>query len=153
MKILILSDSHSHFENIYSIYNKENPDKVIFAGDYAKDGKELSFAVDREEDFYIVKGNCDFFDFHTKEIIEIELLNKKFLITHGHLFAVKKNYDIIQKESENKGYDIVIFGHTHRAYYEKLKDIHYFNPGAAINGEYGILLLEDEKIEFIHKKL
>ncbi|MDN5305093.1 MAG: uncharacterized protein PWP46_1979 [Fusobacteriaceae bacterium] len=153
MKILILSDSHSNFNNIYEIYNREKPDKVIFTGDYAKDGKELSFAVDKEEDFFIVKGNCDFLDFHTKENIEFELLNKKFFITHGHLFAVKRNYDIIQKESENKGYNIVIFGHTHRAYYEEVNNIHYFNPGAATNGEYGILLLEDENIKFMHKKL
>lgn len=150
MKALILSDSHSHFNLILEMYNLEKPDVVIFAGDNCKDAHELSFANEKIP-FYIVKGNCDFFDYNTEDIMEFELENKKFLLTHGHLYGVKRSYRSIEMEASIKGVNIVIFGHTHIPYYKKIENIEFFNPGAAQDGNYGVLEIIDGEISFENK--
>lgn len=43
MKILVISDSHGRLERLISIYEKEQPDVVICAGDHSEDGENLSF--------------------------------------------------------------------------------------------------------------
>jgi hypothetical protein len=48
---------------------------------------------------------------------------------------------------------VVIFGHTHIPYYEEEEGVHYFNPGAAHDGRYGILEFIDKNIRFEHKRL
>ena len=48
--------------------------------------------------------------------------------------------------------DIILFGHTHREYFEK-KEIILANPGAAQDGKYGILNIENTKVEIILKRL
>ena len=42
-KILVLSDSHSYFDETLKIFEKEKPDIVIAAGDGIKDIDELSY--------------------------------------------------------------------------------------------------------------
>ena len=42
-KILVLSDSHSYFDEALKIFEKEKPDIVIAAGDGIKDIDELSY--------------------------------------------------------------------------------------------------------------
>ena len=60
-KILVLSDSHSYFDEALKIFEKEKPDIVIGAGDGIKDIDDLSY-VHPEAKYYMVKGNCDYFD-------------------------------------------------------------------------------------------
>lgn len=152
MKILIISDSHSHLENIVTMYDIEKPNAVIFAGDYTKDALELSFIYD-DCDFYIVRGNCDFYDNNFKDLLEFKIANYKFYLSHGHLYGVKNNYKFLEKEVEKTMANIAIFGHTHLAYYKERNSIHYFNPGAAKDGNYGVIHIENENIKFHHKKL
>lgn len=152
MKALVLSDSHSHFNLILNIYNLEKPDVVIFAGDNSKDGHELSF-IDESTPFYIVKGNCDFFDYNSDDVMEFKLENKKFFLTHGHLYGVKGNYRSIEKEASVKDVDIVIFGHTHIPYYKRRAGVEFFNPGAAQDGNYGILEIKNGEVKFENKRI
>ena len=42
-KILVLSDSHSYFDEALKIFEKEKPDIVIGAGDGIKDIDDLSY--------------------------------------------------------------------------------------------------------------
>ena len=76
-RILVLSDSHSYFDKALKIFEKEKPDIVIAAGDGIGDIDDLSY-VHPEATYYMVKGNCDFFErSHSEEnIFEIE--GKKF---------------------------------------------------------------------------
>lgn len=153
VKILVISDSHGKFNKIHKMVKKENPDYVIFVGDHSKDGIELSYLYQDKIKFYIVKGNTDYMDHSTKEELEIQINGVKFLLTHGHLYGVKKGYANLKLAAGNKGVDVAIFVHTHNKYYEKDKEMEIFNPGAAQNGEYGIIELEDNEIKFIHKEI
>lgn len=152
MKVLVISDSHSRLEHIISMYILEEPDIVICAGDYSKDALELSF-LHEESQYYIVRGNCDFYDYNFKDILEFSIHKHKFYLSHGHLQGVKNNYKNLEYEVEKAMANIAIFGHTHLAYYKEKNSIHYFNPGAAKDGNYGVIHIENENIKFHHKKL
>ena len=48
MKILVISDSHGRLERLISIYEKEQPDVVICAGDHSEDGENLSLFIQKQ---------------------------------------------------------------------------------------------------------
>jgi len=152
MKILVFSDSHTRFEKILEILEKEKPERVICAGDHSTDAEELSY-TDENLPFHIVRGNTDFYDQKHEDLLEFELGGKKIFLAHGHEFGVKLDLEPIIRTAQTRGSDIVIFGHTHKAIHLEVEGMHIFNPGAALLGEYGILEIKDNKIELTHKTL
>ena len=151
-KILVLSDSHSYFDKVLKIFEKEKPDIVIGAGDGIKDIEELSYIYPKAE-YYMVKGNCDYFDRSHNEENLFEIDNIKIFLTHGHLYGVKRTLSSIKEIGKKLNVSLVVFGHTHKPYIEKDDDIVLFNPGATEDGRYGIIILEKGNIELIHKQL
>jgi len=151
-KILVLSDSHSYFNKVLKIFEKEKPDIVIGAGDGIKDIEELSYIYPKAE-YYMVKGNCDYFDRSHNEENLFEIDNIKIFLTHGHLYGVKRTLSSIKEIGKKLNVSLIVFGHTHKPYIEKDGDITLFNPGATEDGRYGIIILEKGNIELIHKQL
>lgn len=152
MKILVFSDSHLSLDNLIKMVDEETPQVIICAGDHSRDAQELSYIEDKIE-YFIVRGNCDSFDHSFKDILQFTLEGKRIYLTHGHLHGVKMSLEKLKNETKENGENIVIFGHTHIPYYEVDEEIHYFNPGSARDGNYGVLELEYNKINFIHKRL
>jgi hypothetical protein len=62
------------------------------------------------------------------------------MITHGDLQGAHRDTLGLLDEGRARGCDIVLFGHTHRPYKAGGKPA-LFNPGAALNGSYGVILL------------
>ncbi|WP_338951595.1 metallophosphoesterase [Fusobacterium nucleatum] len=151
-KILVLSDSHSYFDKVLKIFEKEKPDIVIGAGDGIKDIEELSYIYPKAE-YYMVKGNCDYFDRNHNEEKLFEIDNIKIFLTHGHLYGVKRSLSSIKEIGKKSNASLIVFGHTHKPYIEKDGDMTLFNPGATEDGRYGIIILEKGNIELIHKQL
>lgn len=151
MKVLIVSDSHSRLDNLMKMWEKEVPDVVISAGDYSKDVEELSYVYENSK-YYIVRGNCDYMDHSTEDILEFELSGKKIFLTHGHLYGVKISYDYLRMEAKDRGNNLCIFGHTHIPYLEE-EGMILFNPGAVKDGLYGILEINNDEINIEHRKL
>ena len=151
-KILVLSDSHSYFDKVLKIFEKEKPDIVIGAGDGIKDIEELSYIYPKAE-YYMIKGNCDYFDRSHNEENLFEIDNIKIFLTHGHLYGVKRSLSSIKEIGKKLNVSLIVFGHTHKPYIEKDGDITLFNPGATEDGRYGIIILEKGNIELIHKQL
>lgn len=151
-KILVTTDSHGKISDIYGIIENAKFDSIINLGDYCEEAEELSFAF-IEIPFYAVKGNCDFYNVKYREIEILDIENKKIMITHGHLFGVKNSMEILEREAENLGVDIVLFGHTHIPYLNRKNGILYCNPGALKDGKYAILSIDKEKINCELKNL
>ena len=151
MKVLVVSDSHQCLEKLIDIFERENPDIVISAGDNSGDAIDLS-NIKEEAVYYIVRGNCDYFDFETDDVEEFDIAGKKIFLTHGHLYDVKSGYEKIKKEALKRHVDMVIFGHTHIPYIGNENPI-LFNPGAAKDGKYGTMEIVGDEIKFYHKKL
>lgn len=128
MRILIVSDTHRHNENYFKVLEKTGPyDMVIHCGD--AEGSEYAISEGAGCETKIVLGNNDFFSGLPKEI-ETQIGKYKVLITHGHTYYVSTNRELIKQDAVQRGFDIVMYGHTHRPVVDIGNDVIAINPGS-----------------------
>ena len=128
MKVLIISDTHKHHENLIRVLERVGKiDLMIHLGD--AEGYEDDIADMAGCPMEIVAGNNDFFSSMPREK-ELQLGKYKVLITHGHYYYVSTGVEDIKKDAAGRGMDIVMFGHTHRPLLERGKGIIALNPGS-----------------------
>lgn len=151
-KVLILSDSHGLTDEMTEIINRHHVDHVIHCGD-----SELKDSNPIFNDVIVVAGNCDVFgSFPSHENLELNGL--QFLVTHGHLYGVKRGLLNLAYHAQEKGAQVVCFGHTHIADAEKISGQLFINPGsirlpqARSEKTYAILTWEtlDEMTVYFH---
>lgn len=148
MLIAVASDTHR--SNFYINKVKDaikNAEVLIHLGDNTNDcdalNKEFKGMV------YGVSGNCDYFTKYPLEEI-VEVLDKKILITHGHVYEVKFGLGALIKRAKELQVDMVLFGHTHEAIIIEEDNIIIMNPGSASmprNGKntIGFIEIEEDK--------
>lgn len=128
MKILIVSDTHRHTENLDKVLNKVKPiDMLIHCGDV--EGSEDYIEQVAECPVYIVAGNNDFFS-HLSRELEVEIGEYKAFVTHGHNYYVSMGTEHIIEEAVSRGVDIVMYGHTHQPVIDIRDNIVVLNPGS-----------------------
>lgn len=128
MKVLIVSDTHKHQENLIKVLEIEGkPDLMIHLGDAEGYEEEIAYMAGCPVE--IVAGNNDFFSMLPKEK-EIKVGKYNVLLTHGHYYYVSAGLEDIKKEAAGRGMDIVMFGHTHRPFLERGKGVIALNPGS-----------------------
>ena len=162
MKYIVVSDIHgsSYYANkLDYIIEKELPDKIILLGDMYYHGPrnpltktynpmEVAEILNKYSDKILcVKGNCDaevdemISDFKFEENIELDISNKKFLFTHGHVYNM---YNI------PKNIDVLIYGHFHKHYIEKVENTICINVGSISlpkdNSKHSYAIINDENI-------
>ncbi|MGI6703522.1 MAG: metallophosphoesterase family protein [Clostridia bacterium] len=123
MKVIgIISDTHGLLRE-EAIHALKGVDLIIHAGDIGS--RDI---IEKLEEIALVKavrGNCDrgkwAAEYPVSETVRME--NKKIYVLHD-----LKMLDIDLRE---KGIDIVISGHSHRAKEERKDGILYINPGSA----------------------
>lgn len=128
MKILIVSDTHRHDENLLEVIEKEKPfDFFIHLGDV--EGSECLIKEWVECPVEIVAGNNDFFSGLQKEKT-IHIGKYNILLTHGHYYYVNMGTKFIIDEARGREIDIVMFGHTHKPLVDVENDVIALNPGS-----------------------
>lgn len=128
MKALIVSDSHRQNDNFVVALEREEPvDMVIHCGDI--EGSEYFYAQSSGCPVYMVMGNNDFFSALSKEV-ELELEGYRILVTHGHYYYVSNSNALLKDEARARGFDIVLYGHTHRPVIDIEDDVIAVNPGS-----------------------
>lgn len=128
MKILIVSDTHGHQENLEKVIELEKPfDMLIHLGDIESNETYITHLAACHTE--IVAGNNDFFSYLDREKI-IEIGKYKVFITHGHKYYVAAGTDTIKEEAIKRGADIVMFGHTHIPEIDIDYNIIAINPGS-----------------------
>jgi len=156
VKIIVISDTHIP-ERAKGLPGElleafKQADMIIHAGDFA----DLSILEEIKCACKIVKavaGNMDHDEVKEqlpeKEIIEVG----KFRIGVMHGWGAPANLlQLLEESFKNDKVDLVIFGHSHKAFNEKRGDILYFNPGSPTDqifspfNSYGIIEIND-KIE------
>ena len=147
MKFLVVSDSHGYIENMLSAIDYEVPDVILHLGDHIGDCRDIE-KMYPEILLRSVRGNCDG---RTPglDIDEFVLENKRFMMTHGHLFNVKLGRTDIKKTAINRGVDILLFGHTHTRHHTVVDGMIILNPGSIGKGtnEYAIIEIKDGVVE------
>ena len=72
----------------------------------------------------------------------LDIQGKKLLLSHGHIWQVKSGYETALAAARQQGADLVLFGHTHRAYCVQEPDgLWVLNPGAA-RDSYGVVTID-----------
>lgn len=147
MKILVFSDSHGNTENMKQAVELERPDRILHAGDVARDTYELlrSFPEIPLEN---VCGNCDFMDAAPKQLI-VDAAGKRIMLTHGHLYHVKLGIGSITEAARKAKVDVLVFGHTHEALCTRHDDLWILNPGSIRDGfrpSYGVIEINDGSV-------
>ena len=104
-KILITSDTHRRDGNLLEVIQNEAPfDMFIHLGD-AEGSEDMITSWCKEQnpdcEVYMVLGNNDFFSHLDRE-----------------------------KEAQDRGVQIAMFGHTHKPYLERRGDLTVLNPGS-----------------------
>jgi putative phosphoesterase len=147
LKILVVSDSHGAKEKLLTLFYEQDVNAVIFLGDGLRDAQYLS---DRSGavTVYRVVGNCDGYCPDALERQLLKLGGKNIFFTHGHLYGAKLGTAGLLNVGKNIGADVVLFGHTHRQFYEKQDGIILANPGSLFSGKYGILEIQNGQIAF-----
>ena len=112
MKVLIVSDTHGHEENFEKVLEKVgNIQHLIHLGDV--EGHEDYIEAISGCPVHIVAGNNDFFSDLPREE-ELWLEDYHVLLTHGHYYGVSMGTSRLEEEARARGFDIAMYGHTHR---------------------------------------
>lgn len=128
MKILITSDTHGSYGKISDlILARGDIDLMLHAGDGVEDCESIHYETGI--DYYVVKGNNDFFSNEPYNKI-IDLAGKKILLTHGHKEGIDYTLSNLIKKSKDLNVDIAIFGHIHRYVELNRSGVLILNPGS-----------------------
>jgi len=151
MKFLVLSDSHGSINNMLDAVDLESPDVILHLGDNIADCADL-VRMFPEITLRAVRGNCDR-GYQGLDIDEFVLENKRFVMTHGHLFSVKMGRDSLKRAGTQRNADILLFGHTHTQHYSVLNEMIILNPGSIGSKEYATLEIKDGVVVHELKRL
>ena len=128
MRVLIVSDTHGRHNGLdRALQEAGDIDMLIHLGDVEGGEEYIDTVVDCEK--HIVRGNNDFFSDLSREE-EFYIGKYKIFITHGHSYYVSLDPEYIREEGKARKADIVMFGHTHRPFFEEMDEIIVLNPGS-----------------------
>ncbi len=149
----VISDTHDNVDNIkkaVEIFNDREVSLVVHAGDYTSPFTIIPYE-ELKADFVGIFGNNDGDVLLLNERAEgrihkqphqFEFGGKKFIVMHEH--------HVVEALADSGHYDVVIFGHTHKAIVKKKNDTLILNPGEAGHWLYGkatIAILDTEKMD------
>ena len=145
MKLMFISDLHGsayYAKKLSSIWEKENPDKIVSVGDLLYHGPRNDFPKDydtkavtsvlnsQKDKIIAVRGNCD--SEVDQMVLEFPMMADytvinadgiDIFVTHGHLYSP----DNLPKMEKG----VFISGHIHIPVCEKKGNITILNPGSA----------------------
>ena len=118
MKLLVFSDSHG-----MPLYMRETLEKH-------RDVDAVIFLGDGQNDFQMMRGNCDLgcADVPVREILDLD--GAKIFCTHGHLYHVKSGLYTVVCAAREAGANLLLFGHTHEALETYDDGLYILNPGS-----------------------
>ena len=128
MKILVMSDSHGNSANMLRAVEKTSPGLIIHLGDCVQDTAVLRRNYPHIP-LYIIRGNCDIAPNEEEYRIE-EVDGVRIFFAHGHRHNVKINMDAFCNSVYFSGSRLGLYGHTHRARWQRLGEMELLNPGS-----------------------
>lgn len=130
MRVLIVSDTHRKDENLYKVIRENGPfDMLIHLGDVEGSEEKIAGWAGKDCQVHMVLGNNDFFSELDREK-EINIGKYRVLLTHGHYYNVSLGVERLELEARERNLDIVMYGHTHRPFYEVHNGVIILNPGS-----------------------
>ena len=145
LKLLVFSDSHRSLRAMLDTIEKNNPDTILHLGDLERDAEEIGY-VFPQIPLVSVPGNCDGWT-TSLPIRTITVDGVRILLSHGHLWQVKRGYEMAIYEARKANANILLFGHTHVPHCKQMEDgLWVMNPGASPDS-YGTILIENGSVQ------
>lgn len=155
MKIGIIADTHDNLPQIkkaVEIFNQEKVELVLHAGDFVSPFTCLEFK-NLNCPLKGVFGNNDGDKIYLQEKFKGigELFPEPYKTNINHKNIIMLHLEkLIDDLAESQKYEVIIYGHTHRADLRKIGKTLIVNPGECggwLTGKSTIALLELEKLE------
>ena len=150
-KILIISDNHGFMHQLRDVVEREAPiDLFLHLGDGERSKTEYERLLPPLTASIYLKGNNDFMPL--KPVARFALEDVEIFATHGHKYAVKQGFSVLENEAKKQGAQLVCYGHTHRAEIHETDGITYVNPGSftgyysPTGSTYAVAMLDNGKI-------
>ena len=151
MKIGVVSDTHSHRIPAEVLKALKSVDLIVHAGDFCTvDDLKIFKKIGSVR---AVTGNMDGLELRQllpeRDLFEAE--GKIIGLYHGR-GRPEQVPAFVREEFKKKKVDIVIFGHSHHPFNEKIDGVIYFNPGSpndlmrAPFRSYGLIEIKNGKI-------
>ena len=123
MRIGVISDTHGHLDpQVFRLF--EGVDHILHAGDIGY--PSLILELEGIAPVTAVLGNNDAgLDFRESEIVELG--GRKFFV--HHIVNPRSLGETLAKRLARIQPDVVVFGHTHKAFCETVGNTLFFNPG------------------------
>ena len=143
MTLLITSDAHGALENLKMVSKKHRD------VDYHLDAGDICLPRHLYEPLHLVtvKGNNDFGSDEPYTRI-LDLNGLRVMLTHGHREHVKLTRETLLNIALAERVDVVIYGHTHRPYYQVDQGITIINPGALGDYRKSYAIYADGQVTF-----
>jgi putative phosphoesterase len=152
MKIIVLSDTHSHPLPKALLDDLPSADLILHAGDFSD--VDVYHQLKAVKEIRAVYGNIDGTDL--RELLPKQLVfdcdGIRIGLAHGegHPEGIIAR---LQKLFEGSGAQVVVFGHSHEPCHEIINGVLFFNPGSPTDTvrapylSYGILNVKDGKVK------
>ncbi len=145
VRLAVISDSHwsrTRVEMFANLAKKENFDAILHLGDGVSDAKWL--AKNLSVPVRYVSGNCDP-KWSCERELRLSYEHVRLLCVHGDLYNVKYDPSGLSYHAEEIGAQVVLFGHTHRAYAGFVGRVMMVNPGSLRDGKYAVLEIDGSR--------
>lgn len=166
MTLLIVSDTHGRVDKLARLFEMhKNADALIFLGDGIADISRAG-AQDYRFTVFSVKGNCDAFSLllnsrKLEDEITFNFDGVKFFALHGHTRQVKSTLTNAIYAADERGADVLLFGHTHvptltyisGEEYNLSRSMYVFNPGSLASDSYGLCEIRKGQVLLSHGRL
>src|SRR4051794_21362713 len=132
MKIGVISDTHDYLDpKVCELFT--GVDHILHGGDIGLPW--LILQLESIAPVTAVVGNTDL-GLSYKETEVIELGGRKFLV--HHIVDVVSPAAALKRRIIRENPDVVVFGHTHKPFSERIEKTLYFNPGYAGKSRFGL---------------
>ena len=125
MKIGVISDTHDHLDpKVREFF--QGVHHILHAGDIGLPW--LVLELESIAPVTAVLGNNDV-GLNFKETELVRLGERRFLV--HHIVDVRSPAAVVQRRLVRDNPDVVVFGHTHKPFNERIGNVLFFNPGYA----------------------
>lgn len=134
MKVGLISDTHGRLRpEVFDRFG--DVQHILHAGDVGT--LDVLIELEAIAPVTAVWGNTDGFELRSRlpETAEVELQGRRILVVHGHQLGSPTALGLV---AEYPGFDVIVYGHTHRAGVERVEGVLVANPGAAGPSRFGL---------------
>jgi putative phosphoesterase len=148
IRIGVISDTHGQFSFAKKVLEKWGKiDYLLHAGDGKSDALALAHLA--KCPVWAVAGNTDGVLEPQDELIDFD--GVKILLLHGYQLTPTNREERLAELAKRRKAQVVIYGHTHKPYFNYHQGVLVFNPGSPVRPRNsqpscGLLEIDNKKI-------